>query len=111
MSDRTSIDQPDLTATAWCRVSGRPVYSRPEWCWISPQKSYAISICRIGDRIISLEPSGHVNLEHIRKGLAVFRRALADAPEDARPLFLIDDYSRITGATLNARTYIVQQMR
>ncbi len=96
---------------ACCRVSRQPVFTSPRWCWVSPAGRYGIRVTRIGPRIISLEAWGHVDLNHIRRGWAVINQALADAPPDRGPFIVIDDHSRISGATLNARTYIAQQLQ
>ncbi|MGD8268045.1 MAG: hypothetical protein PVF55_07745 [Desulfobacterales bacterium] len=95
---------------ACCRVSGLPVYFAPDWCWISPSGDYAIEIHRIGERIISLEHTGYVDSLVTRRGFALFERVLASMPAVNGSVMVLDDHSRISGATLNARRSIVKHL-
>ena len=112
MSSKHAIDavQPP-GALACCLVSRQPVHASPDWCWSNSEGRYGIRVNRIGERIISLETWGHVNLNDVRHGWSVLRRALTDAPSDKGPFIVIDDHARISGATLNARRFIAQQLQ
>ena len=110
MSAQTASQPEPEAARACCRVSGLPVYSSPAWHWTSPQGRYAIRIWRIGERIFSLEHRGYVDLPTIRRSFALFQRALAGTPAANGPFTVLDDHSQISGASLNARRYIVKHL-
>jgi DNA-binding CsgD family transcriptional regulator len=97
-------------ARACCRVSRKPVYTSPDWCWQSPAGDYAVRISLIGGRIISLTTAGRVDLDNLRDSRRVISRVLADPSIATRPMVVIDDLARITGATLNARSYLARQL-
>ena len=96
---------------ACCRISRMPVSASPRWCWASPEGRYGIRVTRIGTRIINVESRGHVNLDHARRGWAIFRTVLSDAPDAGGPFVVIDDHSRIRAATFNARAFLAQKLK
>ncbi len=110
MSEQTSRHPGPLDAIACCRVSGLPVYFTPDWRWISSSGGYAIEIHRIGERIISLAHRGYVDSLIARRGLALFERVLAGMPTVNGPVIVLDDHSRISGATLNARRTVLKHL-
>ena len=95
---------------ACCRVSGLPVYFAPDWRWISPSGDYAIEIHRIGERIISLAHRGYIDSLMTRRGFALLERVLAGIPAVSGPVIVLDDHSRISGATLNARRSVLKHL-
>ena len=94
-----------------CPVTGLPIYSDASWNYVSPGSDYRLRVSFIGDRIAWLQPQGHALLRHARKGMALVEDVLlAMLPEEA-PFIAIDDYSSVTGASLNARRFIIQTLR
>lgn len=110
MSEQSSPHQPPSEAKACCRISGLPVKFAADWKWISPAGDYAIKIHRIGERIISVEHAGYVDSFKSRRGFALFKCVLTGMPAASRPVIVLDDHSRISGATLNARRSIVKHL-
>lgn len=102
--------QRPVKARACCRFSRKPIYASPDWCWQNPAGDYAIRICLIDDRIISLTTVGLVDLENLRGSWKVIRQVLADASIAPHALVVIDDHSRITGVTLNACRHLARQL-
>ncbi len=98
-------------ARACCRFSRQPVYSSPDWCWTSPDNRYGIRVERVGARIISLDAWGHINRENVRRGWSILNRTLAAAPPGSGPFIIVDNHSRISGSTLNARSYIAKKFQ
>ena len=110
MSAQTPSHQELKELGACCRVSGLPLYTSPDWHWTSPQGRYAIRISRVGERIFSLEHRGYVDLPTIRRSFGLLQRVLAGTPAANGPFALLDDHSRISCASLNARRYILKQL-
>ena len=110
MSEQITPQQPSSEVRACCRFSGLPVYSAPDWHWISPVGDYRIRIHRIGERIISLSHTGYIDSLKARRGFALFERVLAGMPVVNGPFIALDDHSRISGATPKARRYIVSHL-
>ena len=94
-----------------CPVTGLPVYGDASWTYTSPQGDYRLRVSFIGDRIAWLQPQGHVRLEHARKGMALLEDVLFAMLPETAPIIAIDDYSSVTGASLNARRFITQVLR
>lgn len=94
-----------------CPVSGLPIYSHSSWTYNSPEGDYRLRVSFIGDWIIWLQPQGYVHHRHARKGMALLKDVLFTMRPAPLPFIAIDDYSAITGASLNARRYIVKALR
>lgn len=94
-----------------CPVTGLPVYGDASWAYSSPEGDYRLRVSFIGDRIAWLQPQGHVRLRHARKGMALLEDVLLAMLPDASSIIAIDDYSSVTGASLNARRFITRVLR
>lgn len=94
-----------------CPVTGLPVYGDASWIYASPGGGYRLRVSFIGDRIAWLQPQGHVRLRHVRKGMALLEDVLLAMLPEASPFIIIHDYSSVTGASLNARRFVMQTLR
>ena len=110
MSEQITPHQPSSEVRACCRFSGLPVYSAPDWHWISPAGDYRIRVYLIGERIISLAHTGYIDSLKARRGFALFEHVLAGMPTYDGPFIALDDHSRISGATPKARRHIVERL-
>jgi len=94
-----------------CPITGLPVYGDASWTYTSPEGAYRVRVSFIGDRIAWLQPQGHVRRRHARQGMALLEDVLLAMLPEASPFIAIDDYSSVTGASLNARRFIIQTLR
>ena len=94
-----------------CPVTGLPIYGHSSWTYTSPGGSYRLRVSFIGDRIVWLQPTGYVRLAYAQAGMALLEDVLFSMLPKASPFIAIDDYSAISGATLNARRFVIQTLR
>ena len=94
-----------------CPVTGLPIYGHSSWTYSSPGGSYRLRVSFIGDRIVWLQPTGYVRLAYAQAGMALLEDVLFSMLPKASPFIAIDDYSAISGATLNARRFVIQTLR
>ena len=94
-----------------CPVTGLPVDRRPEWTDVELAPGYSLTIEVIGGHIIHTRPVGHAT----RKGVTLVRelldRVFADGVPADGPYVQVSDYTRLTGATPNARRSFVAGMQ
>ena len=93
-----------------CPVTGLPIYSHSSWTYSSPGGSYRLRVSFIGDRIVWLQPKGYVRLAYAQGGMALLEDVLFSMLPNASPFIAIDDYSAVSGATLNARRFVIQTL-
>lgn len=96
---------------AHCPVTGLPVHGHSSWRYLSPEGSYRLRVSVIGDRIVWLQPQGYVRLENARQGMALLADVLFSMMPAGASFIAMDDYSAITGASLDARRYIIKLLR
>ena len=101
----------DVPLSHHCPVTGLPVFSHSSWTYTSPGGGYRLRVSFIGDRILWLQPSGYVLLRHARKGMALVEDVLFTMPPEKSAFIAIDDFSAVTGATLDARRFIIRTLR
>ena len=94
-----------------CPVTGLPIYSHSSWTYASPGGSYRLRVSFIGDRIVWLQPKGYVRLKYAQDGMALLEDVLFSMMPKASPFIAIDDYAGVSGATLNARRFVIQTLR
>jgi DNA-binding CsgD family transcriptional regulator len=88
-----------------------PVFSHSSWTYTSPGGGYRLRVSFIGDRIVWLQPQGYVLLRHAQKGMALVEDVLFTMLPEKSPFIAIDDFSAVTGATLDARRFIIGTLR
>ena len=94
-----------------CPVTGLPIYGHSSWTYSSPGGNYRLRVSFIGDRIVWLQPKGYVRLACAQGGMALLEDVLFSMLPNASPFIAIDDYSAVSGATLNARRFVIQALR
>ena len=92
-------------------MTGLPFYGHSSWSFVSPGGGYQLRVSIIGDRIVWLQPHGYVRLRNAKSGMALLQDVLFAMVPAGTPFVAIDDYSGVTGASLNARRYIIQALR
>ena len=111
MSSSRTIPSVNTPIPSHCPVTGLPVYGHSSWTYSSSAGTFRLQVYFIGERIVWLQPRGHVQLRHAQKSLALVSDVLfAMLPEKDMPYIAIDDYSAVTGVTLNARRYVLQTL-
>jgi hypothetical protein len=93
-----------------CPVTGWPVYGHSSWTYSSPGGTYRLRVSFIGEQIVWLQPRGYVRLKYAQEGMALLEDVLFAMMPKAAPFMAIDDYSAVSGATLNARRFIIQTL-
>jgi len=94
-----------------CPVTGLPIYGHSSWTYTSPGGNYRLRVRFIGDRIVWLQPRGYVRLKYAQAGMALLEDVLFSMLPKTSPFIAVDDYSAVSGATLNARRYVIQLLR
>ena len=101
----------DVPLPHHCPVTGLPVFSHSSWTYTSPGGGYRLRVSFIGDRILWLQPSGYVLRRHAQKGMALVEDVLFTMLPEKSAFIAIDDFSAVTGATLDARRFIIRTLR
>jgi DNA-binding CsgD family transcriptional regulator len=101
----------DVPLPHHCPVTGLPVFSHSSWTYTSPGGGYRLRVSFIGDRILWLQPSGYVLRQHAQKGMALVEDVLFTMLPEKSAFIAIDDFSAVTGATLDARRFIIRTLR
>ena len=101
----------DVPLPHHCPVTGLPVFSHSSWTYTSPGGGYRLRVSFIGDRILWLQPSGYVLRRHAQKGMALVEDVLFTMLPQKSAFIAIDDFSAVTGATLDARRFIIRTLR
>ncbi len=94
-----------------CPVTGLPVHGHASWRYTSPGGGYRLRVSLIGDRIVWLQPMGHVRRDDARRGMALLEDVFYAALPGGAPFIAVDDYSAVSGASLNARRFIFNRLR
>jgi len=94
-----------------CPVTGLPVYGHASWTYASPDGQFRLRVGFIGEQIVWLQPAGYVRLQFARKAMALLEDVLFTMQPKASSFVAIDDYSKVVGASLNARRFIVHTLR
>jgi DNA-binding NarL/FixJ family response regulator len=94
-----------------CPVTGLPIYGHSSWTYVSPGGGYRLRVSFIGDRIVWLQPKGYVRFACAQAGMALLEDVLFSMMPNASPFIAIDDYAGVSGATLNARRFVIQTLR
>lgn len=101
----------DVPLPHHCPVTGLPVFSHSSWTYTSPGGGYRLRVSFIGERIVWLQPQGYVLLRHAQKGMALVEDVLFTMLPEKSTFIAIDDFSAVTGATLDARRFIIRTLR
>jgi len=101
----------DIPLPHHCPVTGLPVFSHSSWTYTSPGGGYRLRVSFVGDRIVWLQPQGYVLRRHAQKGMALVEDVLFTMLPEKSVFIAIDDFSAVTGATLDARRFIIRTLR
>ena len=93
-----------------CPVSGLTILQKPEWQEVNLGEGYKITISRLGDNILYLQPSGYATLKVIEKFVSLISKVLANNDDSERPYIQLEDYARLKGASLEARKYYIDYL-
>lgn len=111
MTRSDALPYTNIPLSTHCPVTGLPIHSHSSWSYASPGGDYRLRVCFIGDRIVWLQPQGYVRLAYARAGMALLEDVLFSMMPEAGPFIAIDAYANVSGASLNARRYIIQALR
>ncbi len=112
MAPSRTIPSVNTPIPTHCPVTGLPVFGHSSWRYNSPGGSYRLQVYTIGEEIVWLLPQGHVLFRHAQKSLELISDVLfAMLPGKDLPYTIINDFSAVTGVSLNARRYVMQTLR
>jgi len=94
----------------YCFVTGLPVTRKPEWTDVHFNKGYRSTISLLGDNILISRPHGHISLSGVKRTLAMIGSILDQSVPNERPYVIIEDFSKLRGATIRARKYFIDYM-
>ena len=111
MNRSDALPYTNIPLPTHCPVTGLPIYSHSSWTYASPGGDYRLQVSFIGDRIVWLQPKGYVRLKYAQAGMALLEDVLFSMMPKSMPFIAVDDYSAVSGASLNARRFIIQALR
>lgn len=86
-------------------------FQKPEWVDVPMGETYRLSLSLLGKRIILIEASGYATLNDIKKATRMIRDVARETIPEGSAYVHISDYSRLRGASFEARRYYIQHMK
>jgi len=103
--------RPECLRILICRATGLSIFQRPEWSKIKVGKNYWADYSLVGERILLSQPSGYVNLQSHLGALSLKDKVAAEIGQGKGAYIQIEDYSRLEGASLEARQAFISHVK
>ncbi len=87
----------------FCATSGLEVMANPEWVSQKVSDSFEANLYLIADSIIYSRPKGYADLVGVKNNIKILNNVLNTAIKENKSYLQIEDYSLITGSSLDAR--------
>jgi len=94
-----------------CPHTGLPVRRRSEWTDVEFDSGYRVTIFLLGDNILVGRPTGYVTMTAVRNVTALSAKIIRECFAPDIPYVQIQDYTGLTGLSLRARKYFIEEMR
>lgn len=94
-----------------CPISGLPVQQRHEWTRVSFGSGYDLTIRMLGRNILFTQPSGAASQTDIKAAVELLEKIKTSTIPPYQPYICIEDYSKLSSATLGARKYYIDYLR
>jgi hypothetical protein len=94
-----------------CPHTGLPVRRRPEWTDVELDSGYRVTIFLLGDLILVGRPVGFVSMNAVRGVTSLSAAIVRDFMPPDLPYVHVQDYTGLTGSSLRARRYFIEEMR
>jgi len=110
MNNGKQLSDP-LENTSVCPVSGLPVTRKPEWTNVNFGNQFQITVSLIGTHILWVQTYGYVTLEDEIGALSLTQQIAQEAVPGGGPYILIEDFSNLEGASLDARKLYIKEIQ
>ncbi len=94
-----------------CPISGLPVTRRPEWTDMPLDEGYWATVFLLGDHILVGRPSGYATQDGVDRILSLTAKIVSDHLSPDRPYIHVQDYTRLSGASVKSRTHFSDVMK
>jgi hypothetical protein len=92
-------------------LEGLPVTRRPEWTDVQLDEGYRVTIFVLGENILVGRPTGHVSMKAVKGVTALSKKIVDEVIGADRPYIHMQDYTGLTGVSLKARRYFIEDMK
>ncbi len=110
MSSTTETIAPQSTVGTG-RIMRLTVEQRPEWTDVRLGGDYSLTLRVIGGNMVHVSPSGHATAAAVRRALTLVDEAVREGVGNGNPYVHIGDYSKLEGATQEARRTFTEFMK
>ncbi|MFO7784328.1 MAG: PAS domain S-box protein [Desulfatiglandales bacterium] len=100
-----------LKAEDICPVTGLPILQKDEWVDLDFGRNYRVTIRVLGGCILHSRPSGYGTLQDAEEVLDFTRSVTDEIFGQGRRYVQIEDYTDLSGASLDARNTFIQVMK
>lgn len=94
-----------------CPVTGLPLVRKPEWTNISFGNPFKITVSVIAEQILWVKTYGYVTDEDQIGAMQLTKDVARQAIPEGAFYVQIDDFKHLNGASLNARTYYIKEIK
>lgn len=95
----------------YCPKTGLSIVQRPEWTMIEFGRDYLANFSILGGRILLSQPQGYITLPDTKASLALMDQAVSMDVGESEPYVMIEDLSRLKGASFEARKYFIDHLK